>query len=211
MVAVGVKEARKGAPADAPRIGFRGLGRRFGIFLAIVGLFDLGNFSDAFLVLRAQERGLGVDDVLWTLLGFNLVYALVATPAGSLSDRIGRKRIISAGWITYAGIYLGFALAGSGTQIVALYLCYGAYYGLTMGTVKAMVADLVPARLRGTAYGSYHALVGIIDLPASVIAGLLWQGVGSWQGFGPAAPFYFGAATALAAALLLVALLRDAD
>jgi MFS family permease len=211
FVALGVREVRKGAASDAPRIGFRGLGRRFAVFLAIVGLFDLGNFSDAFLVLRAQERGLGVDDVLWTLLGFNLVYALVATPAGALSDRIGRRRIITAGWIAYAGIYLGFALAGSGTQIVALYLCYGAYYGLTMGTAKAMVADLVPVRLRGTAYGSYHALVGIIDLPASLIAGLLWQGIGSWQGFGPAAPFYFGAATALAAALLLTAFLRDAD
>ena len=211
FVALGVREIRKGAASDAPRIGFRGLGRRFAVFLVIVGLFDLGNFSDAFLVLRAQERGLGVDDVLWTLLGFNLVYALVATPAGALSDRIGRRRIITAGWIAYAGIYLGFALAGSGTQIVALYLCYGAYYGLTMGTAKAMVADLVPVRLRGTAYGSYHALVGIIDLPASLIAGLLWQGIGSWQGFGPAAPFYFGAATALAAALLMMALLRDAD
>ena len=211
FVALGVREIRKGAASDAPRIGFRGLGRRFTVFLVIVGLFDLGNFSDAFLVLRAQERGLGVDDVLWTLLGFNLVYALVATPAGALSDRIGRRRIITAGWIAYAGIYLGFALAGSGTQIVALYLCYGAYYGLTMGTAKAMVADLVPVRLRGTAYGSYHALVGIIDLPASLIAGLLWQGIGSWQGFGPAAPFYFGAATALAAALFLTAFLRDAD
>jgi len=211
FVALGVREIRKGAASDAPRIGFRGLGRRFAVFLVIVGLFDLGNFSDAFLVLRAQERGLGVDDVLWTLLGFNLVYALVATPAGALSDRIGRRRIITAGWIAYAGIYLGFALAGSGTQIVALYLCYGAYYGLTVGTAKAMVADLVPVRLRGTAYGSYHALVGIIDLPASLIAGLLWQGIGSWQGFGPAAPFYFGAATALAAALLMMALLRDAD
>jgi MFS family permease len=210
-VLLGVRETRSGAKADAPRIGFRGLGRRFAVFLGIVALFDLGNFSDAFLVLRAQERGLGVNDVLWTLLGFNLVYALVSTPAGALSDRIGRRRIIAAGWIAYAGIYLGFALAGSGTEIVALYLCYGAYYGLTVGTAKAMVADLVPARLRGTAYGSYHALLGIIDLPASLIAGVLWQGVGSWQGWGPAAPFYFGAATSLAAALLLMAFLRDAE
>jgi MFS family permease len=211
FVALGVKEVRKQAAPDAPRIGFRGLGRRFAIFLVIVGIFDLGNFSDAFLVLRAQERGLGVEGVLWTLLGFNLVYAVIATPAGALSDRLGRRRIIAIGWIAYAGIYLGFALAGSGTQIVALYLCYGAYYGLTMGTAKAMVADLVPVRLRGTAYGSYNALVGIIDLPASLIAGLLWQGIGPWHGFGPAAPFYFGAATALAAALLLMALLRDAE
>ena len=211
IVALAAKEVRRGAAAGAPRVGFRGLGRRFAVFLATVGLFDLGNSSDAFLVLRAQERGLGVEGVLWTLVGFNLVYALVATPAGVLSDRIGRRRIITIGWIAYAGVYLGFALAGSGTEIVALYLCYGVYYGLTMGTAKAMVADLVPVPLRGTAYGSYHALLGVINLPASLIAGLLWQGIGSWQGFGPAAPFYFGAATALAAALLLAAFLRDAE
>ncbi len=150
-----------------------------------------------------------MDGVLWTLLGFNLVYALVSTPAGVLSDRIGRRRIIIAGWVAYAGIYLGFARANSGVDIVALYLCYGAYYGLTTGTAKAMVADLVPAQLRGTAYGSYHAVLGIIDLPASLIAGVLWQGVGSWSGFGPAAPFYFGAGTALVAALLFAAFVRD--
>ncbi|MGB8224087.1 MAG: MFS transporter, partial [Polyangiales bacterium] len=181
----------------------------FAVFLGIVALFDLGNFSDAFLILRAQERGLGVGAVLWTLLGFNVVYALISGPAGALSDRIGRRRIITAGWIAYAGIYLGFALAGSAAQIIVLYLCYGAYYGLATGTAKAMVADLVPVELRGTAYGSYHALLGIIDLPASLIAGLLWQGIGSWPGFGPAAPFYFGSATALTAAILFTILLRD--
>ena len=100
-------------------------------------------------------------------------------------------------------------MAGTGTQIVLLYLSYGAYYGLATGTAKAMVADLVPVELRGTAYGSYHALLGVIDLPASLIAGVLWQGVGSWPGFGPAAPFYFGSATALAAALLFTIFLRD--
>jgi MFS family permease len=208
-VALGVREVRKKAAVDGPRIGFRGLGRRFAVFLGIVALFDLGNFSDAFLILRAQERGLGVGAVLWTLLGFNVVYALISAPAGALSDRIGRRRIITAGWIAYAAIYLGFALAGTGTQIIVLYLCYGVYYGLATGTAKAMVADLVPVELRGTAYGSYHALLGIIDLPASLIAGLLWQGVGSWPGFGPAAPFYFGSATALAAALLFAIFLRD--
>ncbi|MGB8331616.1 MAG: MFS transporter [Polyangiales bacterium] len=209
-VVFGVREVRRTIVNDGPRIGFRGLGRRFTVFLGIVALFDLGNFSDAFLVLRAQERGLGVAEVLWTLLGFNLVYALISTPAGALSDRIGRRRIIMLGWIAYAAIYLGFALANSGAEIVALYLSYGAYYGLTTGTAKAMVADLVPPELRGTAYGSYHALLGIIDLPASLIAGLLWQGIGSWPGFGPSAPFYFGAATALAAALLFMGFMRDA-
>ena len=208
-LAIGAVEVRRPPTGDAPRIGFRGLGRRFGVFLAIVALFDLGNFSDAFLILRAQERGLGVSEVLWMLMAFNLVYALLSTPAGALSDRFGRKRLIVAGWIVYAAIYLGFALAESGRHVVALTICYGAYYGLVTGTAKALVADLVPAPLHGTAFGTYNATLGLIDLPASLIAGLLWQGIGPWQGFGPSAPFFFGAATALAAALLLAAFVRE--
>jgi MFS family permease len=186
-----------------PSIAFRGLGRRFACFLSIAALFDLGNFSDAFMVLRAQERGLAITGVLWMLLAFNLVYSLLSTPAGSVSDRIGRKWVIVAGWLAYAAIYLGFALAHGAGQIVVLYIGYGAYYGLTAGTTKALLADLVPAPLRGTAYGTYHATLGLLDLPASFIAGLLWQGIGPWPGFGPSAPFFFGAAAAFAAAILL--------
>jgi MFS family permease len=150
-----------------------------------------------------------VSEVLWMLVAFNLVYALLSTPAGALSDRLGRKRLIVAGWVAYAAIYLGFAVADSGRDVVALMICYGAYYGLVTGTAKAFVADLVPPALLGTAFGTYNATLGLIDLPASVIAGLLWQGVGPWQGFGPAAPFYFGAATALSAALLLAFSMRE--
>jgi MFS family permease len=209
VLAIGAVEARAPSTGAAPLVRFRGLGRRFGIFLAIVALFDLGNFSDAFLILRAQERGLDVSQVLWMLMAFNLVYALLSTPAGALSDRVGRKRLIVAGWIVYAAIYLGFGLAESGRHVVALTLCYGAYYGLVTGTAKALVADLVPAPLRGTAFGTYNATLGLVDLPASLIAGLLWQGIGPWQGFGPSAPFFFGAATALVAALLLAFLVRE--
>ncbi len=186
-----------------PRFGLRGLGRPFLTFLLIVGLFDLGNSSDAFLVLRAQERGLSVVGVLGMLLAFNLVYALVSTPAGSLSDRIGRRRLLIGGWLAYAAIYLGFGLATAGWQVWLLYVVYGVYYGLAYGTAKAFVADLVPAALRGTAYGTYNALLGLIDLPASLIAGILWQGVGGWSGFGPSAPFLFGALLALLAAVAM--------
>jgi predicted MFS family arabinose efflux permease len=136
-LAIGAVEVPSPSTSGAPRVGFRGLGRRFGVFLAIVALFDLGNFSDAFLILRAQERGLGVSQVLWMLMAFNLVYALLSTPAGALSDRFGRKRLIVAGWVVYAAIYLGFALAESGRHVVALTICYGAYYGLVTGTAKA--------------------------------------------------------------------------
>jgi MFS family permease len=208
-LALGAVEVRVRSTGAPRRIGFRGLGRRFAVFLGIAALFDLGNFSDAFLVLRAQERGLSVSDVLWMLIAFNLVYALLSTPAGALSDRFGRKRLIVTGWIAYAVIYLGFAAAESGRHIVLLTICYGAYYGLVTGTAKALVADLVPEELQGTAFGTYNAALGLIDLPASVIAGLLWQGIGSWPGFGPSAPFLFGAATALSAALLLAAFVRE--
>jgi len=186
-------------------ISFRGLGPSFLTFTAIVGLFTLGNSSDAFLVLRAQERGLSVLGVLGMLVTFNLVYSLVSTPAGSLSDRVGRRRVLIGGWLAYAAIYLGFALAGYAWQVWALYALYGVYYGLAYGTAKAMVADLVPAELRGTAYGTYNATIGLLSFPASLIAGLLWQGSGSWEGFGPSSPFLFGAAMALVAAALMMA------
>jgi MFS family permease len=187
-----------------PAITFRGLGKPFLVFMVIVGLFDLGNSSDAFLVLRAQERGLSVVGILGMLITFNLVYTLVSAPAGSLSDRVGRRKVIVGGWLAYAAIYFGFAVASTGWQIWVLYALYGVYYGLTYGTTKALVADLVPAELRGTAYGTYNAVLGILDFPASLIAGLLWQGVGGWQGFGAPAPFLFGAAMALGAAVLMI-------
>ena len=202
-LAIGAKDVPVTAKRERPAITFRGLGRPFLIFLLIVGLFDLGNSSDAFLVLRAQERGLSVIGILGMLVTFNVIYALVSTPAGSLSDRVGRRKVIIGGWLAYAAIYLGFALAGSGWHIWLLYALYGVYYGLAYGTTKAMVADLVPAELRGTAYGTYNATLGLLDFPASLIAGLLWQGVGPWPGFGAPAPFLFGAAMALAAAVLM--------
>ena len=145
------------------------------------------------------------------LLCFNTVYAALSTPAGSLSNRIGRKPVIVGGWLLYAGVYLGVALADSGAQVWLLYCLYGAYYGLVAGTVKALVAGLVREELRGTAYGTYAAVLGLLDLPASQIAGVLWEGVGSWRGFGPAAPFFFGAAKAALAALLLAGLVREPE
>ncbi len=187
----------------APKFAFKSLGRPYMIFIVIVGLFTLGNSSDAFLVLRAQERGLDVLGVLGMLATFNLVYALVSTPAGRLSDRIGRRRVIVAGWLIYATIYLGLALAQAAWQVWALYAIYGAFYGLAYSTANALIADLVPAELRGTAYGTYNAMIGLLAFPASVIAGVLWQGVGAWPGFGPSAPFVFGGLMALIAAGLM--------
>lgn len=202
-LAVLARDAPVTARRAAPKFAFRGLGKPFVVFMLIVGLFDLGNSSDAFLVLRAQERGLSVAGILAMLITFNLIYTLISTPAGALSDRIGRRKIIIGGWIAYAVIYLGFGFAQTAWQIWVLYAIYGLYYGMAYGTAKALVADLVPAELRGTAYGTYNAILGILDFPASAIAGVLWQGIGGWQGFGPSAPFIFGGVLALLSALLL--------
>jgi len=201
---IGAKDVKGTKDLGAPKITLRGLGKPFITFLIIVGIFDLGNSSDAFLVLRAQDRGMSVLGILVMLGVFNLVYTLVSAPAGSLSDRIGRRKVIISGWIVYALIYLGFGLAQTSLHIWALYVIYGFYYGLAYGTAKAMIADLVPAELRGTAYGTYNALLGIVDFPASLIAGLLWSGVGGWEGFGPSAPFFFGAAMALTAVVAML-------
>ncbi len=203
-LAVLAREVPVKAHRAAPRFAFRSLGRPFMIFMLIVGLFDLGNSSDAFLVLRAQERGLSVAGILGMLITFNLIYTVISTPAGALSDRIGRRKVIIGGWLAYAVIYLGFGIARTAWHIWALYALYGFYYGMAYGTAKALVADLVPVELRGTAYGTYNALLGILDFPASALAGVLWQGVGGWPGFGPSAPFIFGGVLALLAALLFV-------
>jgi len=202
-LAIGAQDVPVQGKPQAPRITFKGLGRPFLVFMVIVGIFDLGNSSDAFLVLRAQERGLNVPGVLGMLATFNLVYTLVSTPAGSLSDRVGRRRVIVGGWLVYALIYLGFAVAGTGWHVWVLYALYGVYYGLAYGTTKAMVADIVAPELWGTAYGTYNAVLGVLDFPASLLAGLLWDGLGPWKGFGPSAPFFLGGALALIAAMAM--------
>jgi MFS family permease len=187
---------------------FSDLDRRFWAFLVVLVIFTLGNSADAFIILRAQERGLNVLQVLGMLLTFNAVYTLVASPAGALSDRIGRKKVLLAGWIVYGLIYLGFAMANTGALIWLFYGVYGLYYALTEGASRAFVADLVPEAQRGSAYGLFHASVGLAALPASLIAGILWQGIGSWAGLGSSAPFFFGAVLALIAAVLFIVRVR---
>jgi MFS family permease len=210
VLALGARETPIKGEAHAPRLSLSEMTPAFRHFLLIVALFTLGNSSDAFLILRAQERGLNVVGVLGMLMTFNLIYALIAGPAGVLSDRIGRRQLIVAGWIVYGLIYLGFALAISTWQVWLLYGLYGIYYGIFEGTAKAFVADLIPPEKRGTAYGIYNAAIGLLALPASVLAGILWQGIGGWTGFGAAAPFITGSVLALVAAVLLMSWRPDA-
>jgi MFS family permease len=176
---------------------------RFKLFLAVMAVFTLGNSSDFFVILRAQNLGSSVFQVVLMLVLLNVTYAVTSLPAGLLSDRLGRRRVIMLGWFIYALVYLGFAVASNQWQIWLLFAGYGVYYGVVEGVARAFVADLVPEAKRGTAYGLYHGVVGLILLPASLIAGWLWQAIS------PAAPFYFGAGLAFLAMLGMMALVRE--
>ncbi len=183
---------------------WRNLPQRLKAFLLVMAVFTLGNSADAFIVLRAESLGASTVLVLGLVLAFNLTYALAAAPLGALSDRVGRRKLIGAGWALYAAVYLGFALSRSLIVLGVLWCAYGAYYALTEGTYKALVADIAPAAQHGTAYGAFHATVAIMSLPASLLAGLLWQT------FGPPAPFLAGSMLAMVAAALFAFLLGEA-
>jgi MFS family permease len=206
-VVVLVSAVREHAPVDRaaaapPRLSLAPFSPRFRAVLGVVALFTLGNSSDAFLLLKANAAGIGPAwiPLLWILL--HITKAASSTPAGVLSDRIGRPRLILAGWLVYAAVYAGFGLATAAWQIWALFAIYGLFFGLTEGVEKAYVADLAPAEHRGTAYGLYHAAVGLAALPASLLMGVVWEHVG------PDAAFGLGAGLALVASLLFLAALR---
>jgi MFS family permease len=184
----------------APRFQWNVLPRKLRMFLLIVFLFSLGNSSNTFLLLRAHDIGFTPADTLLLYLAYNLSYALLSLPAGKLSDSIGRKTLLVGGYAVYGFVYLGFA-AGAGPEHAwipwALFAAYGAYSAMTEGVERALVTDLAPDGLRGSALGLHATLVGIGLLPASLIAGLLWELAG------PAAPFLLGGCLSLAAAVAL--------
>jgi len=193
----GVRETARTAPAAKPAgVDLKArLGRRFWAFLAVLFVFTLGNSTDAFLLLRAVDLGVpsALVPILWAML--HVVKSAASTPGGVLSDRIGRKPLLVAGWLLYAAVYLALGQARAAWQVWALFAVYGVYFGLTEGVEKALVADLVPAERRGAAFGWYNLALGLGALPASLIFGLLWDKAG------PATAFGFGATLALLAAL----------
>jgi MFS family permease len=198
VVVVGVRDAPRAGPAPRRESGGGALGGRFFAYLGVLTLFTLGNSTDAFLLLRAQQAGVGVAQLplLWAFL--HVVKSATSTPGGVLSDRVGRRPLIVAGWLVYALVYFGFARAGAAWHIWGLMACYGVFYGLTEGVEKALVADLVPAASRGRAFGWFHMVSGVAALPASLLFGWIWE---TW---GAATAFTFGAVCAGLAAVLMV-------
>ena len=173
------------------------LPRKLRAFFVVLSLFMLGNSTDAFLLLRLTDAAGGVRWVplMWAL--HHVVKASVSVVGGSWSDRIGRRTVISTGWIIYAAVYAGFAVSTSLAALVAWFLVYGFYFGFAEGTEKALVADLAPASRRGFAFGVYNAVQGLGALTASVVFGIIWSAIG------PTAAFGAGAALAIVATVLL--------
>ena len=194
---VGVREVALPAPPapSALPAPSEPLGSRFFAYLVVLLLFTLGNSTDAFLLLRATELGVGAAllPVLWAML--HLVKSLSSTPGGILSDRRGRKPVIVAGWMVYAVVYLMFGHASDTWHVWVLFAVYGLYFGLTEGVERALVADLVPASRRGAAFGWYNLAIGLGALPASVIFGAIYDR------FGALTAFTVGAAAALLASV----------
>jgi MFS family permease len=198
-----IREHRAENVRDLPRLSFRDIPTRLRWFLFVVTLFALGNSSNQFLVLRARNLGMSVVSVLGAYLLYNLVYGVLSYPLGRLADRMGRKRLLVVGYAFYGLVYVGFALLGRPVLVWVLFGLYGVYSALNEGLEKALVADVAPCDHRATFIGLHSTLVGIGLLPASLLAGALWS---LW---GPSAPFWFGGALGLAAAVGLAIVLES--
>jgi MFS family permease len=181
----------------------RAFSNRFKIYLVLLGIFTLGNTSDFFVILRAQNLGNSLIYVALILIMFNIIYSLASIPAGMLSDKLGRRQLMIVGWIIFSAVYLGFAIASASWHVWVLFAVYGIYYGIVEGVSRAFVADLVSEDQRGTAYGWYNGVLSIALLPASLIAGWMWSNIS------PASTFYFGAGMAFIAAVGIWVLLKE--
>jgi MFS family permease len=191
--------AHDAPPQRSASVGGEPLPAAFKWLLAAVTIFGLANSSDTLLLLRAHDTGVSAAALAFLFAGFNLVYALLAVPAGALSDRIGRRPMILIAWGSYVITYVGFAFGRSSSVLVLLFLSYGVFYAAGSGVIKAWISTLVAPDRRGAALGLYAIANGVLVLPASLIAGVLWDS------FGYTSAFLFGALTAVLA-LSIVAL-----
>lgn len=172
------------------------------LYLTVAFLFTLGNSSNAFLLLRAKSAGFDDASVILLYFLFNVTAAALSIPLGRLSDRVGRKRLLVWGYVVFSIVYLGFAFASGKALLIGAFALYGGYTAMTAGVERAFIAEISPPQYKGTMLGMHATLVGIALLPASVLAGLLWDTVGTY------APFVFGAVLSLAAALILQLFLK---
>ncbi|SDO07569.1 MFS transporter [Acetanaerobacterium elongatum] len=172
------------------------------LYLLVAFIFTLGNSSNTFLLLRAKDVGFNDTNVVLLYFLYNITAALLSVPFGRLSDRIGRKRVLVAGYLVFAAVYAGFAFVSNSAVLVGIFILYGFYTAMTAGVERALIAEIAPPRLKGTMLGLHATIVGIALLPASVIAGFLWNLLGA------SAPFLLGASLSLIAAVILMLLLN---
>ena len=186
------------AHEDRPKLTLKHFDWKFKFFVIIAGLFAVGNSSDVFLILRAEQVGVPTVMIPVVYLFFNLVYSLSSIPAGMAADKFGKKRVILLGFLLFAILYFGFAVASSTRAIWILFCLYGLFMGLSEGIQKAFLSTIIPQDFKATAFGAYNTVVGLAMFPASLVGGWLWDNVS------PAATFYFGAITATVSAILFV-------
>ena len=172
------------------------------IYLAVVFLFTLGNSSNAFIILRANDIGFGATSVILLYFVYNMTASILSIPFGKLSDRIGRKKLLVPGYLAFSLCYLGFAFATKQWMLIVTFVIYGAYTAMITGAERAFVAEISPVELRGTMLGMHSTVSGIALLPASIIAGFLWNV------FGPVVPFVFGAVLSSIAAFILILFMK---
>jgi MFS family permease len=203
VIILGIKEAKKDQESLFKKFHFKDFPAKFYLFLIIVFLFTLGNSTDALLMVKANEVGVKVAFIPLVYMITSIVAVLLAIPVGSLSDRIGKEKILIVGYLIYAIVYYGFGVTSHVWAIVALFAMYGLYSAATDGIQKAFISDITDKNRQGTGLGIYNALLGITLLPASLIAGVLYDKVNS------RVPFYFGAATALLSAVMMIFFVRS--
>jgi len=204
VIIFGIKEAKKNKESLFKKFHFKDFPKKYYLFLIIVFIFTLGNSTDALLLVKANEVGVKVAFIPLVYLITSIVGVSFAIPIGSLSDRIGREKILIVGFLIYAVVYFGFGITHSIGTIVGLFALYGLYSAATDGIQKAFVSDMIDKNKQGTGLGIYNALLGITLLPASIIAGLLYDKIDS------SVPFYFGAITAVISAVTMLFFTRAA-